>query len=59
MKKLTLESMEKFTGGLCIDRPDPGQETSGIACPGMCMASLIVLVNTGHGLGSDSLVCFA
>lgn len=58
MKKMNFTQMESLLGGLCIDRPDPGQETSGISCPGMCMASQIVFANTGHGLGSDSLLCF-
>jgi hypothetical protein len=59
MKKLSINEMEMLNGGLCIDRPGQGQENSGVICPGMCMASLIVLANTGHGLGSDSLICIA
>lgn len=55
--------MENLNGGICINRePGQGQENSGVICPGKCMASLIVLDNTGHGLGAPgglSLVCFA
>lgn len=60
MKKLSTLEMTALSGGKCIDRePGQGQEHSGVFCPGMCHASLIVLANTGHGLGSDGLICLA
>jgi len=58
MKKLSTATMSALAGGKCIDRePGQGQEHSGVNCPGMCYASVIVFLNTGHGLGNDGLVC--
>jgi hypothetical protein len=62
MKKLTNDQMEGLHGGLCIIRPGNGvgPEMSGVECPGECMASFIVFLNTGHGLGGpDGFVCLA
>lgn len=58
MNKLSTLEMTALEGGKCINRePGQGEEHSGVACPGMCYASVIVFLNTGHGLGSDGLVC--
>jgi len=60
MKKLSSNQIENISGGLCINRePGQGQENSGVICPGKCMASMIVVLNTGHGLGNDGLICIA
>ena len=58
MKKLDLTQMQALQGGICVT--GPGQSNPPVGCPGMCMASLIVFLNTGHGLGGpDGFVCIA
>lgn len=47
MKNLDFNQMENINGGICINRPDPGQEQSGIDCAGLCLASPLVVGLTG------------
>lgn len=57
MKKLSVNQIDAIQGGSCINRDDQGQEMSGVYCPGFCMATTIVLANTGTGI--NGMVCQA
>jgi len=55
MKKIIKTKMTLIQAGRCINRDDPGQEMSGVYCPGYCMATAIVFANTGVGI--NGMVC--
>lgn len=57
MKNLTPSSMEKLTGGLCVQGPGESDGNAAVNCTGLCLAGILSYISSDGNSNVAIILC--